>query len=231
MADFGGIHNVVMHSAATLQDDEVMIGLFAPLGYGLNEDLSIFLHPILELLMTPNIYLRYRYLSLPKLDLSVQAGYMQSLLDTSRIKIPATGHIMMLTTWYPLEQWSFSVHTGYIFYLNPVDHGMQFGVDANWLITESDMLTFSVSDQWFRYGSIKIPYGMVVYTHTFELVRISIGAAFSKLPFQTGTISVKYLPVIPIFNNLLVIYLHPPPKINDGKYRQIFNRYCSGLKR
>jgi len=200
MADFDGIHSIVMNSAATLQDKEVMIGIFAPLGYGVNDDISLFLHPILELLLTPNLYVRGRVLARKNVDISIQIGYMQSFLDPSRIDIPAVGHLLLLTTFYPGKNWSITVHGGYIFLLNPVDHGLQAGIDANWLFTPSNMVTLSISEQWFYHQRFQIPYGMLVFTHAFDTIRISAGLAFSRIPMQVGPSQVKILPVFPIID-------------------------------
>lgn len=199
-ADFDGIHSIVMHSAATLQDQEVMIGLFAPLGYGINDDLSIFLHPVLALLLTPNLYLRRRVLAREKVDLSIQAGYIQSFLDSSRVHIPGVGHLLVLATYYPSKKWSFTAHAGYLLSLSPMDHGVQAGVDANWLVTPADMITMSISEQWSYKHNFHIPYGLLVYTHAFDYVRISAGLAFSNLPLQVGPSEVKIFPIFPVID-------------------------------
>lgn len=199
-ADFDGIHSIVTHSAATLQDHEVMIGVFTPLGYGINDDISVFLHPILELLLTPNLYIRARVLARKNMDISIQTGYMQSFLDPSRVHIPAAGHLLLLTTFYPGKNWSIGANTGYIFLLNPVDHGIQAGIDANWLITPSNMITLSISEQWFYHRQFQTPYGQLVFTHAFDTIRISAGLAFSRIPLQVGPSEIKIFPIFPILD-------------------------------
>ena len=47
--------DVVEGTAYNLKSGEFSIGVFAPLQYGITDEFTISLHPILELLLTPNI--------------------------------------------------------------------------------------------------------------------------------------------------------------------------------
>jgi len=71
--------DVVHNGAYTLDEEEFLIGIFTPLQYGVLEDLTISLHPILELLLTPNVGLRYQVLKEP-VGVSVTAGYVQTFI-------------------------------------------------------------------------------------------------------------------------------------------------------
>ena len=56
-----------------------MIGVFTPIHYGVTESFSVGLHPIFELLLTPNISARYNLLSDP-VALTVVGSYVQTFI-------------------------------------------------------------------------------------------------------------------------------------------------------
>ena len=71
--------DIVHNGAYTLDEEEFLIGIFTPLQYGVLEDLTISLHPFLELLLTPNVGLRYQVLKEP-VGVSLTAGYVQTFI-------------------------------------------------------------------------------------------------------------------------------------------------------
>jgi len=49
---------IVHGTGRVLEKGEMVVGILSPLGYGLHERVTIFTHPILDLLLTPNAWLR-----------------------------------------------------------------------------------------------------------------------------------------------------------------------------
>ncbi|GMV41202.1 MAG: hypothetical protein AMXMBFR64_29180 [Myxococcales bacterium] len=70
---------VITNTAYTLEESELIIGILSPLQYGVTEDVTIALHPILALLLTPNVSARVR-LWQEEVTVSVAASYSQTFL-------------------------------------------------------------------------------------------------------------------------------------------------------
>ncbi len=71
--------DVVHNSAYMLDPGEFMIGVFTPIHYGVTESFSIALHPIFELLLTPNLSARYQFVSDP-VALTLAGSYVQTFI-------------------------------------------------------------------------------------------------------------------------------------------------------
>lgn len=81
---------VVMNTAYTLEEGELTIGLLSPLQYGVTEDVTIAIHPILALLLTPNVGARVRVWT-EGVTVSVAASYSQTFLREVAFEKSADG--------------------------------------------------------------------------------------------------------------------------------------------
>ena len=70
---------VFMNTAYTLEESELTIGILSPLQYGVTDVTTISIHPVLALLLTPNISARLKVYDGP-VTVSVQASYVQTFL-------------------------------------------------------------------------------------------------------------------------------------------------------
>lgn len=70
---------VVEGTAYNLRKGEFSIGFFAPLQYGITDELTVVIHPILELLLTPNIGLRAEVYEGP-VTINLTGNYLQTFL-------------------------------------------------------------------------------------------------------------------------------------------------------
>lgn len=70
---------VVTNTAYTLEENELIIGVLSPLQYGVTEDVTIAIHPILALLLTPNVSARVRVWQEDAV-VSIAASYSQTFL-------------------------------------------------------------------------------------------------------------------------------------------------------
>ena len=71
--------DVVEGTAYNLKSGEFSIGVFAPLQYGITDEFTITLHPILELLLTPNIGFRAEIYEGPVV-INLTGSYLQTFL-------------------------------------------------------------------------------------------------------------------------------------------------------
>lgn len=71
--------DVVHNTAHMLDPGEFMIGVFTPIHYGVSDSFSVGLHPIFELLLTPNISARYQIVSEP-FALTLAGSYVQTFI-------------------------------------------------------------------------------------------------------------------------------------------------------
>ena len=74
---------LVHGTARVLEKGEMIIGILTPLGYGLHERVTIFTHPILDLLLTPNVWFRADLWSNDRWAVSLEVGYQQSFLGVA----------------------------------------------------------------------------------------------------------------------------------------------------
>ena len=82
---------LVHGTARVLEKGEMIVGILTPLGYGLHERVTIFTHPILDLLLTPNAWLRVDLWSNESWAVAMEAGYQQSFLGGVARKVAGTG--------------------------------------------------------------------------------------------------------------------------------------------
>lgn len=75
---------VVHGTARCLEKGEMIIGILSPLGYGLHERVTLFTHPILDLLLTPNAWARMLVASSDSLGVALELGYQQSFLSVQQ---------------------------------------------------------------------------------------------------------------------------------------------------
>ena len=200
LAQFDDLRSIPISSAATLEEGTFIIGIFSPTGYGINDDLTLFFHPILELLLTPNAVLRWRFLSTEKMDFSLQVGYIQNLNDFTKQYLPAKGHIYSLVTYYARPWISLTGNIGYVGTISPFDHGIHVSASISLLFSLKHLITISVMEEWYKNAGFRVPYGEVVYTRAFEVIRIGLGLAFGSFPLAVGEAKIKNIPVYPVMD-------------------------------
>ena len=76
--------DVVEGTAYNLRSGEFSIGVFAPLNYGITDEFTISLHPILELLLTPNVGFRAELYEGPVV-VNLTGSYLQTFLGVDEL--------------------------------------------------------------------------------------------------------------------------------------------------
>ncbi len=77
-ADWRAINQVALGTAQTLEQNTFSIGVVAPLLAGLTNRLTVQTHPILDLLLVPNLSLRYRIVDHPRFAFSGTGSFKRS---------------------------------------------------------------------------------------------------------------------------------------------------------
>lgn len=200
--EFGNIRRVFSGTAYTLEQGELAVGIFSPLQYGLLDHLTVSTHPILDLLLTPNVALRYKVLDQSRVALGLGASYMQSFLSVGGGDAPGAVSAFPTLSLPFSDEVSLSLQGGYTLDIGPVRHGALYGANLGWLIGPADLLWIAVQGR-YRFGpGIEMPTVMLSYTHAWYQVRLSVGLAVGRFPTQIGSKVTDLLdfPVYPVID-------------------------------
>ena len=185
-ADFGNIRRVFTGTAYTLDQGEFAVGIIGPMQYGVTDSVTLSLHPILELLLTPNLAVKWK-LADGSVAVSLNLGYIETFLDPARENFPGTISFYPLVTIPFSSRVALSLEAGYLLDVSPLAHGLLFGGSISGLVTTADLLTLSVQEEYYRddrgFGR---PTVLLAYAHAFYQMRITVGIAFGHFPIQVG---------------------------------------------
>lgn len=198
-ADFDRIQRVFNGSAYTMDEGEFAVGIFSPIQYGLLDELTVATHPVLDLLLTPNLSLRYKPVDTRYAALAFTASYIQTFLDRS--EVPGSVSLFPTLTIPATDRVSLSLQAGYVLEVDPLSHGLLYGANIGLLMTSADLLWLGVQGQYHPDGrGADFPTIMITYSHAWDVLRVSVGLAIGSFPTQIGTTSsdALNLPVYPI---------------------------------
>ncbi len=201
-AEFGNIRRVFSGTAYTLEQGELAVGIFSPLQYGLLDRLTVSTHPILDLLLTPNVALRFKAVDRSRVAVGIGASYMQSFLSGPGRGVPGTVSAFPTVSLPFTDTVALSLQGGYTLDIDPVRHGVLYGANLGWLVGPADLLWVAVQGR-YRFGpGAERPTVMVSYTHAWYQVRLSVGIAVGRFPTQVGAQATDILdfPVYPVID-------------------------------
>lgn len=160
-ADWRSINQVALGTAQTMEQSTFSIGIVAPLLAGLTNRLTIQTHPILDLLLVPNLALRYRIVDQTRFVVSATSSFKRSFGQgpTTEQQEKAPGELVVggiVSVWLG-QQWSL---TGGAYYANHFDElinnkikgfsqGIAASLGVHFLPRTTDLLQFST---YVRYG-------------------------------------------------------------------------------
>ncbi len=107
--DSGGI---VRGSAQVLDTGEIGVGVFAPLSYGLSDNLMIQTHPVLDLLRLLNLAARWRLVSRTRWMTALTVNYKEALLESEVSEGKRQVDIAGVFTWLPHERIALTASLG-----------------------------------------------------------------------------------------------------------------------
>jgi hypothetical protein len=109
--------DVTVGTAHTLREGDFLIGIFTPLQVGITDAITLSLHPILELLLTPNATLRLNVLDTP-VAVTVTLSYFQTFLasraDDEGGGFPGTAEAGVLVSWSATDSLILTGYAGYL---------------------------------------------------------------------------------------------------------------------
>ena len=198
-AEFGSVKRVISGTAYTLEEGEFIVGVVGPLQFGILDDLTISTHPILDVLLTPNLALRYKLLD-SGVALSMNVSYIETFLDPEHLLFPGTVAAFPMLTVPLAQRMAITAQAGYLMDISPIGHGFLFGGTVLALITPSDIVSVGFQDEYYRGRGIGRAVVLVTYSHAFYQLRFTVGAAIGKFPIQVGTAAtdIKDFPIYPV---------------------------------
>ena len=175
---------IVMGSAHTFERGTFSMGIFSPLQYGVLDELTIGTHPVLDLLLTPNVSGRVRLYE-GAVVTSLQLGYQQTFLSETAQRFPGTVHVESLTT-VPLSQnFGITWMTGYAWRFATDVHHVPFGGTLHILLGRSDLIMLQVvSGYSFRGEGWNLPTGLLFYAHAWHRFHLGGGLSVGRFVFM-----------------------------------------------
>jgi len=217
-AQFGDTRALTFGTAHTLEPGAFEIGVFSPLQYGAVDGVTVGTHPVLQLLLTPNVHVRVRLFGIAGLAVAFQAGYQQTFLRQGDTDFPGEVNASAVVTQSFFSSSSaaagqtvggrlcLSATVGYGWAFFPTDHRLRLGTAAHWLMSPADLLLLQVvgtysgpSDTWER------PSVLLMYARAWSTFRLGAGVAVGRFAFvawedvRLSVNGVGFYPVIDVW--------------------------------
>jgi hypothetical protein len=187
---------VVHGSARILEKGETVVGVLSPLAYGVHERVTVFTHPALLLLLTPNFWAR---LSAWESDLALafEAGYLQSWLagigaaDSAETGAAGTeesapGFLQLggVASYAFSDRVQVSLALGYLAEfgseVGKTSSGFYYRMGAHYLLSEASLFITEVRGDWSPDNESPYPVGSLIYARQFGRTRVGAGACFGQ---------------------------------------------------
>ena len=206
-ASWNGPEQLVHGTAHTLEQGEIMIGVFTPLAYGVNDSLTIVTHPIMTLLLTPNAGVRWRVFDGQVMDLAVSIEGVRSFAPEEqqlfRDEEEPLGHVASgITATFDIKnKVSISALLGYQRDMIPDHNLVAMGGTAHWLISPVHLLSLQGSGRFnVRTNEWETPTITLFYAHAWDAFRASVGLAYGNFSILRENASPLEVPVWPVLD-------------------------------
>jgi hypothetical protein len=192
------VQQLIRGTADTLEKGQLTVGIFAPVTYGLTDNLTVASHPVLDLLLLPNIDARLRIYSGEQTVVAVFGAYEQGFLPAADSRVAGTAHVGALATRYLADRVALTGGLSWAPRLDRVapgqaakpltalDHGVAAALTAQWLIDEANLLMltaykrFSFGD---RAATTDTPSATLAYVRDWGDFQVAIGPMFGNFAF------------------------------------------------
>ncbi|MFH1529757.1 MAG: hypothetical protein ABIK09_03360 [Pseudomonadota bacterium] len=199
---------VVQGTARVLEKGEMTIGILTPLGYGLHERVTIFTHPILDLLLTPNIWLRVDLWSDEQWAVALETGYQQSFLsvaaeDGSSADARYPGYLQAgFAASFAVRLLQVTLATGYEGWFSSdndlSDVFLYYRVGLDLLASERNLVMVRViGDVGLNPVGFEIPTVTLIYAREFGRMRLGAGISAGSFPMKGLPARFDVWPVYP----------------------------------
>ncbi len=219
-ADWKSVQQVTLGTAQVLEPGALTFGILSPIAYGVSERLTVESHPILDLLLVPNLAARYRFVERRAAIVSAIASYKQSFYGQSVGSGPTQGELNLggIGTWYlgdhlalsggpsfamRMDEWvppsSRPARAGY--YATTLGPGVS--LQAHYLAGTRDLIMASVLSRYdvtLSHGDL--PTGTLAWVHEWNTVSLIAGVSVGRFNFQPFLFvqGAHTLPVMPLLD-------------------------------
>ncbi len=195
-ATFDQVGEVVLGTAQTLEQGELLVGLFSPIGYGVNDALTMFIHPVNWALLTPNAAFRWRLFEGSGVRVSAAFGGAGTVPTEDTVggdhRRPL-GHVDagLLTSVEVGGGVVLTARVGYQRDVNPDDDDFDGAVTIGWVISPSSFLQLQGGVQVGREAGLKAPSAHLTYVHSFGALHVAGGVAYGEFPLglESGAVA------------------------------------------
>ena len=206
-ASWNGTNQLVHGTANTLEQGEIMIGVFTPLAYGVNDSMTLVTHPIMTLLLTPNAGFRWRFLDGKHVDLALSLEGVRSFgaeeLEGIRDENEPLGHVSSgLTVTFDINnRLLLSMLTGYQRDMLPDANLLTMGGSVHWLMSPVHLFTLQGSGRFnVTTNEWETPTVTLFYAHAWDTFRASVGLAYGKFSILREGNNPLEVPVWPVLD-------------------------------
>jgi hypothetical protein len=157
-AEWKSVQQVTLGTAQVLEQGALTFGVLAPLAFGVTNRLTLQSHPILDLLLVPNVTGRYRVLDGRNWILSAAGGFKRSYFQPAGLatgeaaESPGEANVGATATKYLGRNLALTGSLYYSAYFDapyqggfePLTHGVATAAEVHWLLGPADLLIGSV---------------------------------------------------------------------------------------
>ena len=192
-ADWKTVQQVTLGTAQVLEPGALTFGVLSPIAYGVSERLTIESHPILDLLLVPNLAARYRVVERRTAVASVTAAYKQSFYGQSVGQPVSPGEldVGMIGTWYVTSRLALSAAPAFSMRMasDPKAESPTFGpaasVQLHYLLGDRDLLMASALERVdLTLGQRDPVTGTFAWVHGWNTVHLVAGMSWGRFDFQ-----------------------------------------------
>jgi hypothetical protein len=200
----------VVHSTAfTMEEGEFSIGVFSPIVYGANDTITISVHPILWLLLTPNGAVRWKAyedsLLAVSLDLEGAREFGLEGAAPGHDPRPAGNFSGGTSVTFDLGNGLLVTgQTGYRHHISPDEDHVTFGGAIAYVASSKHLILAQAGAMFsFNRKAVVNPTATLLYAHAWENMRAGVGLAYGNFPIvvdDNGDIDILEASVWPVLD-------------------------------
>ena len=192
------VSEVIHSNARVLEKGETIVGVITPLAFGILEKVTVFTHPALHLLLTPNFWGRVSVLD-GRLGLALEGGYQQSFLslqesgdgDDAEPRYPGLLQLGGVFSFSFNKHWQASLGLGYLAEFDTrgggsTTTGWYYRAVGQWLITRRNLVQVSVRGSKYGETPMDWPLFQAIFARQFGRMRLGGGLSVGEFVIDTG---------------------------------------------
>jgi hypothetical protein len=192
---------VLYGNAAPLRRGEIRIGVFSPFQYGALDRITLMSHPIFDLLLTPNLTLRYALVHEAWGATSLDVGYAQSFLQQVNDTYRGYWMASLIQSFYLLDRLCLGARAAYVYTFTPSQDNL----------IPSAYATLLIGSRWLVHLMGIFPYragagawqdlsGRVIVSRRFPPFEVALGLSYGRAYELEGLLDTSDVPLYPIID-------------------------------